>query len=319
MIIISFLAVLLIGCAAFFWLLQGHPSLTNFSRVSDWSVTPSNFTFFGAAAFMFLSTELPMNMAGEIRETDRSIRQHLFWGTLIICLGYLMTLLGLMIIGGQQAAFNLISPLMVVNIALGKFFGSMMVFCILAYCLMLPTAYNIIFSRLLLAGAIDGRLPLWLGKLNQHRVPANAILLQTGISVVIAGVLFLVPYISPHQGSLLDFASGVYSVVIGAAALIWMTSVAFLFIDLIALFCRFRGWFCSQRMIPIPILGTCVIFGLSSCCTALIQTLTNSWVPQLIPNSQWWWLIGGLTVICFCIAAGGGMLARIEAEWQQIK
>ena len=73
-----------------------------------------------------------------------------------------------------------------------------------------------------------------------------------------------------------------------------------------------------QRIFPLPVLFISVVLGSISCILAIVGTLFFSWIPTLITNDKWWYIIGGLTVICLVIAAVGSMLASSEAAWQDL-
>ena len=48
----------------------------------------------------------------------------------------------------------------------------------------------------------------------------------------------------------------------------------------------------------------------------MVGTLAFSWNSTLIPNANWWYIIGGLTVMCLIVAAIGSMVASSEAAWE---
>ncbi len=64
-----------------------------------------------------------------------------------------------------------------------------------------------------------------------------------------------------------------------------------------------------------PILWLCVLVGPLACLLAIIDTIRNSWIPQ-IPNGQWSWIISIITVIMIAVAGLGSMVASSEASWQ---
>jgi hypothetical protein len=49
----------------------------------------------------------------------------------------------------------------------------------------------------------------------------------------------------------------------------------------------------------------------------MIDTLLYAWIPQ-ISNSQWWYLVGGLTLIFLTVAGIGSIVANSEANWQDM-
>jgi len=67
-----------------------------------------------------------------------------------------------------------------------------------------------------------------------------------------------------------------------------------------------------------PVLVISAIVGPIACAFAIIDTLLNSWIVGLIPNANWWYIVGGLTLVCLIVAAIGSMLASSEAAWQDL-
>jgi hypothetical protein len=65
-----------------------------------------------------------------------------------------------------------------------------------------------------------------------------------------------------------------------------------------------------------PVLVISIIIGPIACVFAIVDTLFNSWISGLIPNTNWWYIVGGLTLFCLIVAAIGSMLASSEADWQ---
>src|SRR5207244_12317708 len=67
--------------------------------------------------------------------------------------------------------------------------------------IILTALFNSIFARLLLVAALDRRLPRSLGKLDENRVPLNAIIFQTTVAVLFAAIVFLLPYLISDRKS----------------------------------------------------------------------------------------------------------------------
>ena len=120
-----------------------------------------------------------MNMGGEILGR-KVITRHLLWGTMIVITAYLVTTFTLLAIQGKAATGTLFSVVTVVDMGLNKFFGDITAICVIGFFLMAPVVYNYSYARLLLVGGIDKRLPVSVGRLNKYRIPAHAIVFQTG-------------------------------------------------------------------------------------------------------------------------------------------
>ncbi len=322
-----FLAVVIIGIAAIVWLAKGHHSATNFADLHAWNIrwnpTTGNINLFGLITLAYLGTEVPLNMGGEIvgSGTDtakghRVVKRHLLWGTLLVLVGYGIATLALLITQGSSVGsiggFSLVTT---VDMSLGKMMGSVVAICIICFFVIVPVVYNCTFARLLFVGSIDQRLPMNVGKLNKNRVPTNAIVFQTIVAIVFTVLVFIVaPYVI-NIGKPADLATEAYNISNAGATLVWAFSTAFFFINLAILYYRDKAKFHSQRIFPMPVLVVCSIVGPIACLLAIIDTLFIAWIPQ-IPNIYWFYIVGGVTVVCIIIAAIGSILATSEASWQ---
>lgn len=314
-VVLIFLAVALIGLAGAIWLLSGRPSATNFSE--GWSPNPGNFGLFGLITLAYLGTEVPLNMGGEI-VGPKVVTRHLLWGTLFVFVGYFVATFSLLVIQGSAAAsvggFSLVAA---VDTVLGRFASNITAIAIISFFIAVPIVYNYTFARLLMVAGIDQRLPVRVGKLNKHRVPANAIIFQTTVAVVfIALAFFVAPYVT-NLGKPSDLANEVYNVTQAGVTLVWAISTAFFFIDMLIFYFRDQKEFHRHRIFPMPVLWASAIIGPLACLFAIGDTLINSWIPQ-IDNAHWWYIVGGLTVVCLIIAAIGSMIASSEAAWQDL-
>ena len=328
--IMTFVAVFLIGVAGIAWLLKGNHSATNFSLV-NWGIngnlSTGNIYLFGLVTLAYLGIESPLNMGGEIsssgvgeRNKRKVITGHLLWGTILVLLGYFVVAFGLLVVEGQTAgSATTFSLVQTVSTALGSTFGFITAICLMCFAIFSATTYNVSYARLLLVAGIDQRLPVRIGRLNKNRVPAAAIIFQSAIAISITAIMFFViPYIT-HLNTPATLSTQIYNITLAASTLVWAISTAFLFVNLLKFYQRDPKSFRLQRIFPMPVIWLAVALGVVSCATAIVGTLFFSWIPSYISNSQWWYIIGGLTVVCLIIAAVGSMLASSEAAWQNLK
>ena len=312
--------VVLIGLAAVMWLIGGHASATNFSNIADWSVTPENFGLFGVITLIYLGVNVPLNMAGEIKQfggsaDKRIIHRHLLYGAPIVFLCFFICTFALLVVRGTNALGSaVVLPYEIVTLVttvFGKIAGGIVVVCILSSLLMFCVLYNYAFARLLLVGAVDQRLPLNIGKLNKNRVPGNAIRLQTFITIFFTIIDFIaLPFILPTEA---------YNVVLAAVTLVWTFATSFFFIDLFVLYAKSPSNFKRKLVVPSPILWLCIIIGPLACIVAIFETLQSSSIPTLISNSAWLGFVGVVTLICLVFAAIASMLGSSEAGWQNLQ
>ncbi len=313
------LAVLLVGLAGVVWLLKGNPNSTDFHQVSGWSINPGNMGLFGLITLAYLGTEVPLNMGSEIRRSGITgiVKSHLLWGTVLVLVGYFIATWAILVTQGSGAAsiggFAVVGT---VDMAFGHVVSGIAAVCVMTFFVMVPVFYSVTFSRLLLVGGIDQRLPMRIARLNKNRAPAGAIIFQAVIAITFTSMAFLVvPYVGSFGIKPADLSIDVYNISQATATLVWAISSAFFFVDMVAFYRHDKKAFRRQRVLPMPILWLCVLVGPLACLLAIIDTIRNSWIPQ-IPNGQWSWIISIITVIMIAVAGLGSMVASSEASWQ---
>jgi Amino acid transporters len=311
------ISVGLIALAAIVWLLTGHQSATDFSDWSSWSMQPGNIVLYGLLSFAYIGTEGPLNMAGEM--TSRSVvKRHLLRGSLILIAAYLTNTLAVLIVMGRNAADNPFALVTTVDIVLGKGIGLVTALCLMGTFFGTILIYNYLYARLLLVAGLDRRLPSFFAHLNERHVPAHAILFQTALSVIITLLTFVMAPIIAFFGNAADFSIQMYNIGQAAAAIVWTISTIFLFISLAMNYVRNPQGFLAQRIFPLPVIWFSVLCGPLSCLFTIASTLLFPWTG-LVPNTQWWYLVGGLTLIFLIVASGLSIFARSEVEWQSLQ
>jgi amino acid transporter len=320
-VLVSFtlFACFLIGLSCLIWLLHGHASATNFSHWNEYGINPDNFVLFGFMIFAYIGTEGPLSLAGEIKESGKTstIKRHLLFGGAIIVFLYMMTTISILVVLGPTNGATPFALVTVVKTVMGNVWGAIAAVCLMGSFISTALVYNYVFARLLFVGGIDGRLPLGVGRLNKNRVPAHAIIFQTAIAILYTLLAFVLAP-SFGIGDPAVFPIQIYNVSQAAAVLVWAVSAAFLFIDLIGCFSRYRRAFKRWLFLPMPLLWVCIVAGLSSCIVAIYCTLRYSWIEQISGN--WWGLwVGGLTLLFLTVAIIGSMIANSEAAWQSLR
>jgi glutamate:GABA antiporter len=319
---IAFLAVFLTGFAGVFWLFTGHPFATSIKTPSDWGFAwnPNGYYTLALFAFIvqaFLGMEVPLNMGGEM--TGRKpVTRHLFWGTILVLVGYFVTTFGLLAVVGTAPSGNPYAMVLAVQTALGPFVGALTAVLIMCNFIVTPAVYSYAYARLLFVGGIDNRLPMNMGRLDKNRVPANAIIFQTVVAIVFTAILFIMIPFFAGSANAANLNSEVYNVVISASTLVWAISTAFLPINLVKFYFNDRRAFRSKLIVPMPVLWISIVLGTATCLISIVGALVFSLIPQLISNNVWWLIVGGITVICLAAAAIGSMIASSEANWQKL-
>src|SRR3954467_429583 len=175
-------AIFVIGLAGVLFLVgSGHSATGGWGTASNWSIHSGQWTWFGFVILALLGIEVPLNMGVEIVHM-RSINKYLFWGSIVVMFAYLWATLGTMLalpasksVGAttdilravQVGFFNSHTFAVIVALVMVWFFVSNTV------------VYNYSFSRLLFVSGLEKRMPSALGRVNERKVPAAAVLTQT--------------------------------------------------------------------------------------------------------------------------------------------
>ncbi|GER85116.1 hypothetical protein KTAU_37520 [Thermogemmatispora aurantia] len=313
--LLTYAVVVLLGGAALIWLATGHRTATPFNDLHSWGIDPSNFVLYGSVVLAYLGADVSMILGGEMA-SDRIASRHVSWGAFFVILSYLVITFALLVVLGPDAASQ--GPFAVISVidhVFGKFLGNVAAVCVIAYFPIFATLLNVAFARLLMVASIDRFLPLGLSRLNRNRQPANAIVFQTVVACLCAALIFLLPYLLP-LGQPTDLATVVFTVTLSVLTLVWAFSSIFIFVDLAVFYFRQRERLLRLLVVPLPVLWLCIIVAPLACLMAMIVTLLYSPIPQQISNGQWWYIVGGLTMICLVVCGIASMFAISQAAWQ---
>jgi CDP-diglyceride synthetase len=55
------------------------------------------------------------------------------------------------------------------------------------------------------------------------------------------------------------------------------------------------------------------------CSATIVLTLFNSFIPTLLPNSTWWYVIGGCALACLILFAALSLVTNSEASWEEMR
>lgn len=313
--ILMLCVVALLGLAIPLWLLAGHPSATSFASSS--TIQPGNYVLFSTVILAFLGASVPMVLGGEIAD-QKVVSRHLVRGGALVMGSYIIVTLALIVVVGPRAtAAGPFAIIAIIDQVFGRFVGNLAIVCIVLYFLVLTALLNSIFARFLLVGALDRRIPVGLGRLDENRVPLTAIVFQTTVVVLFAAIVFLLPYLISFTNPV-NLTNELFTLTLYAHSIIWAIASSFLFIDLLALYLRYRGKFRALAILPMPVLWVCIIVAPVACLLAIIDTLAYSPIPQLIPSTQWGFIVGGLTVGWLVFAWTLSMVASSEASWEDL-
>jgi amino acid transporter len=293
-------AIFLIGFAGVWWLIKGNPSSTSFAGFpgsQGWDMfqgdklglnLPANLTFFSFAILALLGIETPLNMGVEVHGGEKAIRTYLFWGCIIVMGAYLWTTWGNMVVIEAGGANGVTGGAQAVGASLGKWAG-VLVAAILAWVFLTATVvYNYAFARLLFVSGLEKRLPHQIGAVNKNKVPANAVILQSVIAVLIT---ILVYFIIGAGGG--DANKPFYALYAGLT-IVWCISTALLFLDIFFAKRANPQKFEDARRISVGWLYVCGAVGTIANVLAVLFIFVGSWYPAGFPTLAEWnaWMFG---------------------------
>ncbi|HZS77977.1 MAG TPA: amino acid permease [Ktedonobacteraceae bacterium] len=306
----------LIGCAGVYWLATGHAPATSLNSPSAWLPSSSNFAVYGVVILAYLGVDVPMFMGGEIRggaEGTRRASSYVWWGSAIVFLGYVLGTFGVMVVVPPASAGGMSANILAVQRVFGAQAGDTVAVILAISQLFLTTAYILLYSRLLVIIGQERRIPVGLTKLNRWKVPARSIVTQSSLSGIIALIsLLIVPimfgsFIKPDA-----LALEVYNILQASATVIWVFSGILLFVFVL------RTIIARKNRADVPRWQRLVLLGLScmGVATSLIgiwATISSSWLPGMIPDTNWAILVTGITLVSFVSGLLGSELPRVYA------
>ncbi len=302
-------AILLIGLAGLFWLLNGNPPNADFSGAS-WAVgspfaSGTKWTFYGLVILALLGIEVPLNMGVEIRDM-RSITKYLFWGSVVVMAAYLIGTFGVQMAVPASAQGNPSAVAQAVAAGFGAFgndLSDLVIVIFIGFFLFNTAVYNYSFGRLLFVSGLDQRLPAAMSKVNQNRVPWVAVLVQTIIAALVTIVSFILPYAfgggSSSAGAL---STKVYDVLQAAVTVIWCVSMVILFVDVVIIRFKYRQQFDEKQLTAPWVFYLCSVIGLLASAVGIIVTFLNPWTT-LISEGDWWLLLAVIAVASLAVGA----------------
>jgi len=309
------LGMVLMVLAGILWLTQGHASFTNFGhfgdgKANDWffglkhnpldqSSSAQSWSLFGFVILALLGIEVPLNMGVEIAD-QRAVTRYLVWGGIIVMVAYVAVNWALLVAGPPSAAGNVGGLALLVKASMGSFWEWVVGLIVIGFFLFITVVYNYSFARLLFVSGLDRRLPPAISKVNRARVPYVAVIAQTVLAALFTiGTYMVYPYVV--SGKAAELASRAYFVFQAAVTVIWLLSMAFLFIDVLVIISRHTGAFQDRRLAHPAVFWVASIVGTIASIWGAFVTFTNPWTPY-VGKSDWWHAVAFLTVISLLVA-----------------
>ena len=287
--------LIVIGVSGFVWLAGGHHAANSFtfhaSSLTGWG----QWTFFSTVILALLGIEVPLNMGVEIK-SEKSIKRYLFWGCAVVIVAYLWTTYSNMLVVPVKTNNATYGMVQTVQIAIGHTFGSWVAFILVLIFVSDTVVYNYSFARLMFVSGLERRLPHQLGRVNQNKVPANAVIAQTVIASIATAIIYF-----PIQSATSNYASKVYLVLLAAVTVVWCTSMVLLFSDIFFVRRAFPERFKEMQRAPWGFLAACGVVGVIADVAAVFLLFWGPWA-SFFTKSGWDLAVGAVTVVS--IAAG---------------
>jgi amino acid transporter len=310
------LGMVLMVLSGIVWLAKGHPSFVNFSHVgdgsaSDWFVglkhnpfdfnsSASTWSLFGFVILALLGIEVPLNMGVEVAD-QKAITRYLVWGGIIVMVAYLAVNWALMVALPPTQAGNLGGLALLVKGAMGDLAEWIVGLIVIGFFIFITVVYNYSFARLLFVSGLDRRLPPAVSKVNSQRVPYVAVIIQSVLAgVFTVGTYFVYPYLG-SGGSASDLASKAYFAFQAAVTVIWLLSMAFLFVDVLVIISKYSGVFEERKIAHPTVFWVCSIVGMIASAWGAIVTFTNPWVP-LFSKGDWALVVAIICIVSLAVA-----------------
>jgi amino acid transporter len=294
----------LVVLSAIVFLAQGHPSFVNFghgwgqgmgTNPFDFNNPNTTWSLFGFVILALLGVEVPLNMGVEVAN-PKAITRYLLWGGIIVMAAYLAVTWALMVAGDPAQAGNLGILILVPEHELGLVAGWIVGLIMIGFFIFITVVYNYSFARLLFVSGLDRRLPPAISKVNRAKAPYVAIIVQSILAALFTiGVYMVYPYVG-SGGSAADLANRAYYLFQAAVTVIWLLSVAFLFIDVVVIINKYPGTFRERRLAHPGVFYACSAIGVVATIWGAIVTFTSPWV-NLFGKGDWATGVAVITVV----------------------
>ena len=291
-------AAFVIGLAGVLWLLgSGHAATPDMGDPSAYKpFQGTSWTIFGLVILSLLGIEVPLNMGVEIVH-QRSIKKYLFWGSIVVMAAYLWVTLGTMLaLDATKSEAATTDVLRAVQVG---FYDSHALAVIVALVMVWffvsnTVVYNYSFSRLLFVSGLEKRMPSALGRVNERKVPAAAVLTQTVLSS-----MFVVAIFNPWVGG--NNTQKAYWLFQAGVTVIWCISMVLLFFDIFLVKRAFPALFEEVRSSHPAVLYVSGVVGICASAFGAYVTFRSPWTPLFTVDDWRLWL--GILVGVSALAA----------------
>lgn len=300
-----------IGFVGVWWMLLGRPTAAALTSSAGWRFSTGNFAVYGVVILALLGADTPLFLSGEIRGGRDGVRRasrFVWWGTIIAFLAYVAGTFGIFVIVPPDQAGGLAASALAIQFAFGVPLAHIAGVLLLLGQVAIISAYILMSSRVLVILAADRRLPSSLMAINRHGVPLRSILIQSAIIAVFAMIaLVFAPGLFITVENPTSLGTEIYNVLQASAAVLWTCSTIQEF-ALVFILLRSQ----SERVHVVRrqqlLLFTFSGVGVCASLVGIWETLSSSWIPMLMPNTNWTeWIVG----VCLLSLLVGWMMSEI--------
>ena len=295
-------AIFLIGLAGVIYVIgSGHAATGGWGNASSWNFNMGSITIFGLIILALLGIEVPLNMGVEITHM-RAIKKYLFWGSIVVMVGYLWATLGVMLALPASKSEALTTDILkTVQVGFWNSHGFAIVIglIIILFFVTNCVVYNYSFSRLLFVSGLEQRMPTALAKVNERKVPVNAILAQT-----VLASLFVIAIFNPWVAS--DNNQKAYWLFQAAVTVIWCISMVLLFADIFLVKRAFPQKFDEVRVAHPTLLFASGVIGMLASAFGAYVTFRSPWTPLFSVHHWRIWLavLAGISTLAAVLIYG---------------
>ncbi|HZU69910.1 MAG TPA: amino acid permease [Ktedonobacteraceae bacterium] len=306
----------LIGATGIWWLESGHQATLALNIPAAWGPAMSNSGLYGLIVLALLGANIPIIMGNEIHGGKAGFKRasrYVWWGTGISFTAYILGTFGIMAIVPPGQSGAMISNVQAINITLGSTAASIVSVVLALSQIALVAVYILLFSRLLVVLAADRRLPGRLAKLNRRGVPINSIIAQATVVAIVTILSFVaIPGIFEYIIPPAELAFEIYNLLQAATTVVWVFSVIQMFLLVPWLVLRHRRRMRTSIRQGLLLLSM-VAIGTIASCTGIWATISQSWLPTLIPDQRWAILVIIITAVALALGWIVGELPRVNA------
>ncbi len=306
------------GVAGGLWLWQGHHAAVSLTTPAQWQLNAGNFAVYGIIILALLGTNAPLVLGGEIRGGSAGVlraRHYVWWGMGISFLAYIAGTFGVMAVVPSSQAGTPLANIQVIQIVFGSVAGNVASICVALGHLGIAIAYILMFSRFLHILAKDSHLPQMLTRINRRGVPLQSILVQSTIIAIITILCYVIvpsfcaTFVKPD-----DLALETYNVLQAVASMVWVVSSIQLFI--LPLWFVYHSKLQGRERLSRKAHALLLIMsvtGIGASAIAIWGTASSSWLPNLILNQRWVYIVLGITFLFLAIGWLSSELPRAQA------